>query len=177
MSVKAPKNDTSDRFAARELVRSWAAGSNSITAVRDVELGDPDAWRAPYDGFAQLGAFGVAVPEEHGGAGSTIEDLLGMIDEAAAALVPGPVATTALATLVVDDPEVLEALAAGERSAGLALESDITLSAGTASGSAKWVLGADPSGVLVLPARGQERSDSGTTPAVSGSWWTLLPTG
>ncbi|MCV7356128.1 acyl-CoA dehydrogenase [Mycolicibacterium fluoranthenivorans] len=171
MSVKAPKNDTSDRFAARELVRSWAAGSNSITAVRDVELGDPDAWRAPYDGFAQLGAFGVAVPEEHGGAGSTIEDLLGMIDEAAAALVPGPVATTALATLVVDDPEVLEALAAGERSAGLALESDITLSAGTASGSAKWVLGADPSGVLVLPARGQERSDSGDD---TGGEWILV---
>nr|WP_234901669.1 acyl-CoA dehydrogenase [Mycolicibacterium fluoranthenivorans] len=153
------------------MVRSWAAGSNSITAVRDVELGDPDAWRAPYDGFAQLGAFGVAVPEEHGGAGSTIEDLLGMIDEAAAALVPGPVATTALATLVVDDPEVLEALAAGERSAGLALESDITLSAGTASGSAKWVLGADPSGVLVLPARGQERSDSGDD---TGGEWILV---
>jgi alkylation response protein AidB-like acyl-CoA dehydrogenase len=171
VSVKAPKNDTSDRFAARELVRSWAAGSNSITAVRDVELGDPDAWRAPYDGFAQLGAFGVAVPEEHGGAGSTIEDLLGMIDEAAAALVPGPVATTALATLVVDDPEVLEALAAGERSAGLALESDITLSAGTASGSAKWVLGADPSGVLVLPARGQEHSDSGDD---TGGEWILV---
>ncbi|MEN4477180.1 acyl-CoA dehydrogenase [Mycolicibacterium cosmeticum] len=152
MSVLSSRADTSEQFAARELVRSWAASSNSITAVRNVELGDPDAWRAPYDGFAQLGAFGVAVPEEHGGAGSGIEDLLGMIDEAAAALVPGPVATTALATLVVDDPVVLEALAAGERSAGLALESDITFDGGTASGSAKWVLGADASGVLVLPA-------------------------
>ncbi len=152
MSVMSSRTDTSEQFAARELVRSWGAGSNSITAVRNVELGDPDAWKAPYDGFAQLGAFGVAVAEEHGGAGSTIEDLLGMIDEAAAALVPGPVATTALATLVVDDPALLEALAAGERSAGLATESDITFSGGTASGSAKWVLGADPAGVLVLPA-------------------------
>lgn len=152
MSVLSSRADTSEQFAARELVRSWAASSHSITAVRDVELGDPDAWRGPYDGFAQLGAFGVAVPEEHGGAGSGIEDLLGMIDEAAAALVPGPVATTALATLVVDDPTVLEALAAGERSAGLAVESDITFDGNTASGSAKWVLGADASGVLLLPA-------------------------
>ncbi|MHA3019118.1 acyl-CoA dehydrogenase family protein [Mycobacterium sp. BMJ-28] len=152
MSVLSSRTAASEQFAARELVRSWAASSNSIAAVRNVELGDPDAWRAPYDGFAQLGAFGVAVPEEHGGAGSTIEDLLGMIEEAAAALVPGPVATTALATLVVDDPAVLAGLAAGERSAGLALESGITFSAGTASGSAKWVLGADAAGVLVLPA-------------------------
>jgi alkylation response protein AidB-like acyl-CoA dehydrogenase len=152
VSVLSSRADTSEQFAARELVRSWAASSNSITAVRNVELGDPDAWRAPYDGFAQLGAFGVAVPEEHGGAGSGIEDLLGMIDEAAAALVPGPVATTALATLVVDEPVVLEALAGGERSAGLALDSDISFDGSTASGSAKWVLGADAAGVLVLPA-------------------------
>ena len=43
-----------------------------------------------------------ALPEEHGGADGTVADLCAMVDEAAAALVPGPVATTALATLVLD---------------------------------------------------------------------------
>lgn len=152
MSVLSVQTDTSDEFAARELVRSWAGGSGAIEATRNVELGDPDAWRAPFNAFAQLGAFGVAVPEEFGGAGSTITDLLAMVDEAAAALVPGPLATTALATLVVDDPAVLEALAGGERSAGVAFESDITVAAGTATGTARFVLGADPAGVFVLPA-------------------------
>lgn len=152
MSVLSVQTDTSDEFAARELVRSWAGGSGAIEATRNVELGDPDAWRAPYNAFAQLGAFGVAVPEEFGGAGSTITDLLAMVDEAAAALVPGPLATTALATLVVDDPAVLEALAGGERSAGIALASDISFDAGTATGTAAFVLGADPAGVFVLPA-------------------------
>lgn len=152
MSVLSVQTDTSDEFAARELVRSWAASSGAIEATRNVELGDPDAWRAPYHAFAQLGAFGVAVPEEFGGAGSTIADLLAMVDEAAAALVPGPLATTALATLVVDDPAVLEALAGGERSAGLAFASDISVDAGTATGTAAFVLGADPAGVFVLPA-------------------------
>jgi alkylation response protein AidB-like acyl-CoA dehydrogenase len=94
----------------------------------------------------------VAVPEEFGGAGSTVADLLAMVDEAAAALVPGPLATTALATLVVDDPAVLEALAGGERSAGLAFASDIAVDAGIATGTAAFVLGADPAGVFVLPA-------------------------
>jgi len=152
VSVLSVQTDTSEESAARELVRSWAASSGAIEATRRVELGDPDAWRGPYAGFGQLGAFGVAVPEEFGGAGSTVTDLLAMVDEAAAALVPGPLASTALATLVVDDPTVLEALAAGERSAGIALASEITFDAGTATGAAPFVLGADPAGVLVLPA-------------------------
>ncbi|MGW0159783.1 acyl-CoA dehydrogenase family protein [Mycobacterium sp. NPDC003323] len=152
MSVLSVPTDTSDEAAARELVRDWAASSDSITAVRNVELGDPQAWRAPYAGFAELGVFGVAVPEEFGGAGSTVTDLLAMIDEAAAALIPGPVATTALATLVIDDPAVLEALAGGGLSAGLALTSDISLTGDTATGTAAHVLGADGDGVLILPA-------------------------
>ncbi|CDQ47135.1 Acyl-CoA dehydrogenase [Mycolicibacterium neoaurum] len=152
MSVLSVPTDTSDEAAARELVRDWVPSSGSITAVRNVELGDPQAWRAPYAGFAELGVFGVAVPEEYGGAGSTVADLLAMIDEAAAGLIPGPVAGTALATLVADDPAVLEALATGERSAGIAMTSDITVDSGTATGTAPYVLGADPGGVLILPA-------------------------
>ncbi|MCW2520823.1 MAG: acyl-CoA dehydrogenase, partial [Mycobacterium sp.] len=87
---------TEEQFAARELVRSWAASSGAITAVRNVERGDSESWRTAYDGLAQLGIFGVAVPEHLGGAGGSVEDLCVMVDEAAAALVPGPVATTAL---------------------------------------------------------------------------------
>ena len=122
--------------------------------MREVEQGDPDAWRAPYEGLAQLGIFGVAIPEELGGAGGTVDDLCAMVDEAAAALVPGPVATTALATLVIPGAhaDVLEALASGERTAGVALTADLRYEDGRASGTAEYVLGADPAGVLLLPA-------------------------
>jgi alkylation response protein AidB-like acyl-CoA dehydrogenase len=152
---------TEEQFAARELVRSWAASSGAITAVRDAEQGDPDGWRTVYDGLAQLGTFGVAVPEDLGGAGGSVEDLCVMVDEAAAALVPGPVATTALATLVITDEKLLDALTSGQRTAGVALGSDITFDGATATGTAKFVLGGLADGLLVLPARGQERSDSG----------------
>ncbi len=141
-----------DRFAVRELVRDWAGSSGSIAATRAVEQGDPDAWRAPYRRLAELGLFGVAVPEDLGGAGASIADLCAMLEEAAAALVPGPVASTALATLVITDRELLEALVAGERTAGVALHSDLVLDGETASGAAEFVLGAEPSGVFVLPA-------------------------
>src|SRR5690349_8937040 len=77
-----------------------------------------------------------------------------MVDEAAAAMVPGPVATTALATLVLGGShvELLEALASGERTAGVALAGDVRYADGRASGTADGVLGADPGGVLLLPA-------------------------
>ncbi|HEX2286802.1 MAG TPA: acyl-CoA dehydrogenase [Mycobacterium sp.] len=154
MSVSSPGTSTSEQFAARELVRSWAAGSGAVEAARDVEQGQPDAWRPVYQGLAQLGIFGVALPEEHGGAGGTVEDLCAMVDEAAAAMVPGPVATTALATLVIpaSHADVLEALASGERTAGVALSADLRFGNGRASGTAEHVLGADATGVLLLPA-------------------------
>ena len=143
---------TDEQFAARELVRSWAAASSAAAAARDVEQGQPDAWRAAYEGLAQLGIFGVALSEEQGGADGTVEDLCAMVDEAAAALVPGPVATTALATLLIEKADVLEPLIAGERVAGVSLSADVQFDGGRASGTAAYVLGADPAGVLLLPA-------------------------
>jgi alkylation response protein AidB-like acyl-CoA dehydrogenase len=143
---------TDEQLAARDLVRGWAASSGAIAAVRGIEAGDPDAWRPAYEALAELGTFGVAVPEELGGAGASVEDLCVMIDEAAAALVPGPVATTALATLVISDEKLLDALISGRRTAGVAMTSDIVVDGSSATGSANFVLGGLVDGVLVLPA-------------------------
>ncbi|MUL64887.1 acyl-CoA dehydrogenase [Mycobacterium sp. CBMA 234] len=145
----------SERAEVREMVRSWAVASGSIAAVRAIEEDDADAWRAPYNGLVELGTFGVAVAEDLGGAGGSIADLCVMVDEAAAALVPGPVATTALATLLITDTGLLEALASGQRTAGLALRSDIAFDGQSATGTAKFVLGALPDGLLILPAGDQ----------------------
>ena len=153
---QASADVTEEEFAARDLVRGWAGSSKAIAAVRAVEQGDPDAWRPVYDGLAQLGIFGVAVPEELGGAGAGVQDLCVMVDEAAAALVPGPVATTALATLLITDEKVLDGLMSGRLTAGVALDADVTFDGTSASGSAKFVLGGLADGVLVLPTRGQQ---------------------
>ena len=142
---------TSEQSAARELVRTWAAGSGGIAAARDVEHGEPEAWRPVYVGLAELGLFGVAVAEEAGGAGASVTDLCAMVEEAAAALIPGPVASSALATLVVDDAAVLEALMSGERTAGFALSADLRVADDRVSGVAGYVLGAVAGGVVLLP--------------------------
>lgn len=152
MSLASPGTIADDQAAVRELVRDWATASDVVTAARDVEQGQADAWRRAYAGIAELGIFGVALPEAHGGADGTVDDLCAMVDEAAASLVPGPVATTALATLVLESSEALQALASGERVAGVALTADVRFADGRASGTADYVLGADQTGVLLLPA-------------------------
>ncbi|HYZ67258.1 MAG TPA: acyl-CoA dehydrogenase family protein, partial [Mycobacterium sp.] len=70
---------TDQQFAARELVRSWAASAAAVEAARAVERGEADAWRTAYQGLAELGIFGVALPEQHGGADGTAEDLCAMV--------------------------------------------------------------------------------------------------
>ena len=142
---------TDEQSAARDLVQSWAAGAGAPAAVRDVEAGAPDAWQSVYRGLADLGLFGMAVAEEAGGAGGTVGDLCAVVEEAGRALIPGPVAGTALATLVVTDPAVLQELSAGQLSAGFALEADLRDDSGRVSGSAEFVLGGQSSGVLLLP--------------------------
>jgi 3-oxochol-4-en-24-oyl-CoA dehydrogenase len=152
---------TDEQFAARELVRDWArnspSGPGGTAAIRDIERGNADAWRPVFSSLAELGLFGVAVPEACGGAGGSIEDLCAVVEEAAKALVPGPVATTALATLLVYDPELLAALASGERFAGVALTGDVEFDRETsrASGAVGLALGAADGGVLLLPADGK----------------------
>jgi alkylation response protein AidB-like acyl-CoA dehydrogenase len=160
---------TDEQFAARELVRDWAAGSGATEAVRDIEQGEPNAWQPVFAGLAGLGLFGVAVPEDCGGAGGSIDDLAAMVEEAARALVPGPVATTALATLVVSDPELRGALAAGERTAGLALDSDVEYdeAAAQVSGTVPFVLGGVAGGLLLVPAGDTWLLVDGTADGVS----------
>ncbi|MFV0494834.1 acyl-CoA dehydrogenase family protein [Mycobacterium sp.] len=148
-----------ERLAAREVVRDWArtaaSGEAATAAVRAVEQGESDAWRPLCRALAGLGLFGVAVAEDHGGAGGTVADLSAMVEEAAKALVPGPVVTTALAALVVENPELLETLVSGDRLGGLALDADLRFDGQAVSGTVEWALGAVAGGVLLVPADGR----------------------
>ena len=160
MAATSSKTGTSEQFAARELVRDWAAASGVTAAARAIEQGESDAWRPVFGSLTDLGLFGVAVPEDCGGAGGSIGDLCAMVEETAKVLVPGPVATTALATLVVADPQLRAALASGERTAGVALVGDVDFDDATAraSGTAPRVLGASEDtadGLLLVPAGGK----------------------
>jgi len=141
---------TDDQRALADLVRSWAARTAAVGAVRAAEL-DADAWRAGWGELAGLELVHLAAPESAGGGGARVADLAVVLEEAAAQLVGGPVLPTALAGLLLAEagracpPLGAVALAPGDVTAAAA-DGRTRL-----SGSVGPVLGATTGATLVLP--------------------------
>ena len=91
---------TDDQRTLADLLRSWAARSQPVRAVRAAEA-DADAWRGPWDELAALDVVHLAAPEAAGGGGARVADLAVVLEGAAAQLVPGPLLPTALAGLLL----------------------------------------------------------------------------
>ncbi|MBB0968971.1 acyl-CoA dehydrogenase family protein, partial [Dietzia aerolata] len=105
---------TPDQTEIQSSIKAWAKSADPVTTVRAQET-DPDAWKALWPQLAELGLFGVAIAEEHGGAGAEIVDLACMLETAAARMAPGPVLSTAVAGVLVSKAGGDVAAALGER--------------------------------------------------------------
>ena len=121
---------SAEQLALQASIRKWASATDPLTAVRALETGDSTAGPARlWADLAGLGVFSIAVPEHLGGAGGDALDLAAAFEEVTAALVPGPILPTLLATLVLagqsDRPaaaRLLPDLAAGTASVAVALD-------------------------------------------------------
>ena len=91
---------TPDQTEIQNSIKAWAKSAEPVATVRAQE-NDPDAWKSLWPQLAELGLFGVAVAEEHGGAGAEIVDLACMLEEATRHMTPGPILSTALAGVLV----------------------------------------------------------------------------
>lgn len=89
---------TDEQVALRETTRRFLADKAPISGhVREL-LADPAGMDgAVWRGLADLGATGLLVPEEHGGAGMTMVEAGVVAEELGAALHPGPWLSTAVA--------------------------------------------------------------------------------
>ncbi len=121
----------------------------------------PDKETLPpfWSDLAELGWLGLHLPEAVGGSGYGLPELVVVVEELGRALTPGPFVPTVIASAVIDAvgsdelrARVLPGLADGSACGGVALSSDITVSGGTAAGTAPAVLGGGLANVLVLPA-------------------------
>jgi alkylation response protein AidB-like acyl-CoA dehydrogenase len=122
---------TPDQTEIQNSIKSWAKSVDPVDTVRAQET-EPDAWKAHWAQLAELGIFGVAVAEEHGGAGAEIVDLACMLEEAAARMAPGPVLSTALAGVLVSRAGGAVASALGETIAEGGLPVGVCLGYGVA---------------------------------------------
>lgn len=131
-SVRSMAFTFSEEHAAlRAAVAEFLADHSDEAAVRALaETGrgmDPKVWRALAE---QLGAVGLAVPEEYGGSGAGPVELAVVAEQLGRALFCGPYLSSAVfaSTLLVEladdtaNRDLLPALAGGERTATVALD-------------------------------------------------------
>ncbi|MEU1332113.1 acyl-CoA dehydrogenase [Streptomyces sp. NPDC005865] len=115
---------------------------------------------AHWDGLAGQGLLGVHLPEEYGGGGGGLLDLAVVLEEAARAALPGPLAASSLASLVLHRAgagEAVAALADGTRIGAVALDAGtLTAVAGpdgyVLDGAAPPVLSGGEADLLILAA-------------------------
>ncbi len=115
----------------------------------------PELW----DELVALGWLGLHLPEAHGGSGYSLEELVIVVEELGRAMTPGPFVPTVLASAVLaaagDDAlqaALLPGLADGSVTGAVGLGGSITVTGGTASGSAGVVLGGGLAKLLLLVA-------------------------
>ena len=114
---------TEEQAALREVSRGMLAVSCPPQLVRTLAAAGTDVDDKLWQRGTELGWTGLAVPEEHDGAGQGLVELCLVAEELGRAAAPGPFADSALAGVVLarlGRPELLAALAAGDLKASLA---------------------------------------------------------
>ncbi|MEV7114117.1 acyl-CoA dehydrogenase [Streptomyces anulatus] len=158
---------TEEHRALAHSVRGWlarAAPPGDVRGLLDAESpAVPGVRPAHWGALAAQGLTGIHLPEAYGGGGGDLLDLAVVLEEAAYASLPGPYLATALVGAVLRRAvsprtgDLLRALAAGDRTAALALAPG-TLTATPAEGghrldgTAPPVLTAGAADLLLLPA-------------------------
>jgi len=150
-------------IAITEDHRALAATASDFLAKRDARgaaralLEAPDEGRPPFwDDLVALGWLGLAVPEELGGSGFGIEELVVVVEELGRAVAPGPFVPTVIASAVLAAvggeaaKTHLPGLADGSVAGAVALGGSVTVDGDTASGPAGAVLGGGLAGLLLV---------------------------
>ena len=133
--------------------RDPRAAARALLEAPDEHL--PDLWTE----LAGLGWLGLHVPEDFGGSGYGLPELVVVVEAMGRAIAPGPFVPTVIASAVIascadDDVKaaLLPGLADGTRTAGVGLAGEVTVANGRATGLAGTVLCAGLADLLVVPA-------------------------
>ena len=148
---------TDDHRALADTASDFLAKHNARGAARDrLESGDeplPDLW----GDLVALGWTGLHVPEEYGGSGYGLPELVIVAEELGRAVTPGPFVPTVVASAVIAEvgsdeqkQRWLPGLADGSTRAAVAVAGDVTVSDGKASGSAVVLAGGTPELVVAV---------------------------
>ncbi|WP_349269409.1 acyl-CoA dehydrogenase FadE22 [Mycolicibacterium parafortuitum] len=139
------------------VVRSFLAARAARAATRGLLDGDGDARPPFWAETAELGWLGLHVPEEFGGSGCGLPELLVVVEELGRTVAPGPFLPTVIASAVItaagsdtQRKRWLPSLADGSVTAAVGTAGDIAAEGQRFTGAAGVVLGAGSADLLVL---------------------------
>ncbi len=140
-------------------VRGVLTAHGSLAANRALLEADSEVRPSYWQEMADLGWLGIHLPEEHGGAGAGLSELVVVLDELGRQVAPGPYLPTVLASAVIarcgsDEQRAyfLPGLADGSVVAALGLGGSLTLNDGVLDGDGGIVLGGAGADLVLLRA-------------------------
>jgi len=148
---------TDDHRALAETAADFLTKRDARAASRALLDGADETVPELWGELTQLGWLGLHLPEEYGGSGYGLEELAVVVEQLGRADAPGPfvptVIVSALIAAVADDATKaawLPRLADGSLAAAAALDGDVNVDGGTATGSAGVVLGGALAGMFLV---------------------------
>jgi alkylation response protein AidB-like acyl-CoA dehydrogenase len=150
---------TEDHRALASTVSDFLGKHGVLPAARALLEAETEQLPAFWGELADVGWLGLHLPEEHGGSGFGLPELVIVAEELGRSVAPGPFVPTAIASAVIAaiapadvQARLLPGLASGSVIGAVALGGNVTVSDGTAQGSAGVVLSGHLADVLVVAA-------------------------
>jgi alkylation response protein AidB-like acyl-CoA dehydrogenase len=150
---------TDDHRTLAQTVSDFLRARGAREAARALLDAETEQLPAFWPELGKLGWLGLHIPEEHGGSGFGLPELVVVVEEFGRAVAPGPfvpsvIASAVLAAAAPPDlaARLLPGLASGSAVGAVALGGDVTVRDGTAHGPAGVVIGGPLADVLIVAA-------------------------
>lgn len=151
---------TEEHQELARIARSFLSDNDALAASRALLEAPEERLPAFWKQLSELGWTGLHLPEEYGGQGFGLSELVVVVEELGYAVAPGPFLPTVWASAVIDAAgddaqkrELLPGLADGSVIGAVGLGGSLERAVdGSLEGSAALVLGAGLADVLLLPA-------------------------
>jgi alkylation response protein AidB-like acyl-CoA dehydrogenase len=150
---------TDDHRTLAQTVSDFLRARGAREAARALLDAETEQLPAFWPELGKLGWLGLHIPEEHGGSGFGLPELVVVVEEFGRAVAPGPfvpsvIASAVLAAAAPPDlaARLLPGLASGSAVGAVALGGDVTVRDGTAHGPAGVVIGGPLADMLFVAA-------------------------
>jgi 3-oxochol-4-en-24-oyl-CoA dehydrogenase len=148
---------TDDHRALAQTVSEFLADRDARGAARALLEAETESLPGYWAELGKLGWLGLHLPEEYGGSGFGLPELVIVAEQLGRAVAPGPFVPTVIASAVIAaaappdlQARLLPGLASGATAGAVALGGDVTVSDGTGHGSAGTVVSGHLADVLLV---------------------------